>query len=411
MLQLISTGRQSINAYRKIVGDEIIEELHELARPLKSLKVIHINATPYGGGVSELLHSLVPLQKNLGINAQWRIIFGDEVFFKITKTIHDALQGEKHHLSSTEKKNYLNHNYISAQNFNPLDYDVVIIHDPQPAAIIKYSGKKGATKWIWRCHIDTSEPNDEVWQFFKDFVLDYDKTVFTMADFVPFDFPNKEVAIIPPGIDPLSPKNLFLDHAMASKILSWLGMFPGEPFITQVSRFDKWKDPFGVIKAYQIAKEHVQDIHLAMVGSMALDDPTSWEIYSKLIDIERKDPDLHVFTNLTGVSSIEVNAFQRLSKAIVQKSIKEGFGLVVSEALWKETPVIAKNAGGIPLQIDKGGFLIDTVEECASRIIEILENDEKARLLAKQGHDNIVKNFLITRMLKDELILLRSLVD
>lgn len=411
MLQLVDVGRQPLGAYGDIISKDIIDELRQIAKPLRSLKVLNINATPYGGGVSEMLRSLVPLENDLGLNVEWRIISGDEKFFKITKLIHDGLQGNDYHLDSHEKETYLKDNYVNSRELNAGDYDIIVVHDPQPAALLDCCRDRGDAKWIWRCHIDTSEPNQGVWEYIRKFIVNYDKAIFTMPEFVPPDFPKLEVVIIPPAIDPLSPKNMNISHKMATEILSWLGMLPGEPFITQVSRFDKWKDPFGVIEAYRLVKDNVPDIHLALVGSMALDDPTAWEIYSQLTAEDIKDPNLHVFTNLTGVSNIEVNAFQRFSKVIIQKSIREGFGLVVSEALWKETPVVAGKAGGIPLQLTGGGgFLIDSVEECAAKVLDILNSSDEARLMGESGKKHIADNFLITRLLKDELSLFNSLM-
>jgi len=412
MLQLVNTGRQSIHAYSEIVGKETIKDLKQLAKPLRNLKVLNINATPYGGGVSELLRSLVPLENDLGLDVEWRIISGDEQFFKVTKGIHDALQGGPNNLNRLhDRETYLNYNFVNSHELDPNDYDIIIIHDPQPAALLDCCRDRGRAKWVWRCHIDTSEPNMEVWEYMRGFVSLYDKAIFTMSGFVPPRFPPTEVAIIPPAIDPLSPKNMALSHKMARNLLSWLGIFPHEIFITQVSRFDKWKDPLGVIEAYRLVKEEIPDIHLALVGSMALDDPSAWEIYSKLTAEDRVDPNLHLFTNLTGVSNVEVNAFQRLSKIIVQKSIREGFGLVVSEALWKETPVIAGNAGGIPMQLKGGGgFLVNTIEECAGKILRLMKNEDEAHALGAAGKKYIRDNFLITRLIKDELELFKRLV-
>ncbi len=411
MLQLVDVGRQSLNAYTQVVGEEVIEELRRLAEPLKGLKVAHINATPYGGGVSELLRSLVPLEKSLGLAAEWRIIFGQEPFFKVTKTFHDALQGAQHRLSSDEKDIYVSHNYANSREFDAADYDIVVIHDPQPAAMIESMKDAHRTKWIWRCHIDTSHANLDVWDYLRGYIVQYHRTVFTMEEFIPPDFPHTEVEIIPPAIDPLSPKNMELAPEMATQILSWLGMFPGEPFITQVSRFDKWKDPFGVVDAYRLAREEIPDLHLALVGSMALDDPTSWDIYKELTELDRADLNLHVFTNLTGVSNIEVNAFQRLAKAVIQKSVREGFGLVVSEALWKGTPVIAGRAGGIPMQVKNGGgILVDSTPECAAAIVEIFADRKLAQELGAAGRVNVAENYLITRLLRDELELFHSLL-
>ncbi len=412
LLQLVDVGRQPIEAYRKIVGEQTIEELRRLAAPLKSLRVVHVSATQYGGGVSELLRSLVPLEADLGLSAEWRIIFGQDQFFKVTKKFHDALQGAHYDLTSEDKETYLTYNYGNARELDPSDYDIIVIHDPQPAAMLESVRNGHRSKWVWRCHIDTSQPHPEVWEYLKGFIAHYNQSVFTMEEFVPPEFPAEDVAIIPPAIDPLSPKNFPLNDGMSARILSWLGMFPGEPFVTQVSRFDTWKDPFGVVKAYQLAREAIPDLHLALVGSMALDDPSAWEIYSELTSLDRADPNLHVFTNLTGVSSIEVNAFQRVSKAVIQKSVREGFGLVVSEALWKSTPVIAGRAGGIPMQMaGGGGFLVASIEGCADRIVEIVRNPPLGRSLGADGHANVKKTFLMTRLLMDELKLFTSLVE
>jgi trehalose synthase len=411
LLQLVDVGRRSINAYKGVVEEGVIEELRRLAAPLKGVKVAHINATPYGGGVSELLRSLVPLENDLGVDAEWRIIFGRDPFFRVTKTFHDALQGAQHRLTSDEKDTYVASNYANSRELNPADYDIVVIHDPQPAAMLESVRHQARAKWIWRCHIDTSHPNLEVWDYLRDYVELYHHAVFTMQEFIPPGFSRPAVTIIPPAIDPLSPKNMDLSPGMATEILSWLGMFPGDPFITQVSRFDKWKDPFGVIKSWQLAREEVPDLHLALVGSMALDDPTGWDIYKELTDLDQEDPDLHVFTNLTGVSNIEVNAFQRFSKAVIQKSVREGFGLVVSEALWKGTPVIAGRAGGIPMQLSQGGgYLVDSTEECAAHIVELFKHPELAKSMGDFGHANVMRNFLITRLLRDELALFQSVL-
>lgn len=412
MLQLVDVGRHSINAYQEIVGEAVIDELRRLAEPLKGLRVAHINATPYGGGVSELLRSLVPLEIDLGLAAEWRIIFGQEPFFKVTKNFHDALQGAEHRLSSDEKDTYVTYNYANSRELVASDYDIIVIHDPQPAAMLESMRDNERTKWVWRCHIDTSHATSDVWGYLRGYIANYHRAVFTMQEFVPPDFPHVDVAIIPPAIDPLSPKNMDLSPGMATQILTWLGMFPGEPFITQVSRFDKWKDPFGVVKAYQLAREEIPELHLALVGSMALDDPMGWDIYKELTELDREDLNLHVFTNLTGVSNIEVNAFQRFSKAVIQKSVREGFGLVVSEALWKGTPVIAGEVGGIPMQLEKGGgFLVDSAEDCAVRIVELFRNPELARSLGEIGRTNVAENFLITRLLRDELALFQSVLE
>lgn len=413
MLQLVDVGKQSIDAYLHIVGNEAITELKELAKPLKGLRLGQINATPYGGGVSELLHSIVPLERDLGIDAEWRVISGDKKFFRVTKRFHNALQGLSYPFTKEDEEIYLVYNIRNAR-FLEKEYDVIIIHDPQPAALrtfYKTFHPESNIKWVWRCHIDTSEPNPAFWRFLKDFVDDYEAVIFTMSDFVPPGFEHQNIFIIPPAIDPLSPKNLPLPANLGQNLLAWLGMYPEEAFITQVSRFDPWKDPFGVIETWRLVKEEFPHLHLALVGAMAHDDPEGWKIYEKIMEEKTKEPLLHVFTNLTGVSSIEVNAFQTSASVAIQKSIREGFGLVVSESLWKGTPVVAGKTGGILMQLQNGGgFLVTDIKECAERLIYLLKNPEEARFIGKQGKEGVRKNFLITRLLRDELRCLASLV-
>ena len=414
MLQLVDVGKQAIEAYLNIVGKEAVAELKELARPLAGLRLAHINATPYGGGVSELLRSIVPLEQNLGIRAEWRVISGDEKFFNVTKRFHNALQGQVCPFTKEEEETYLVYNIRNARLLED-EYDAIIIHDPQPAALRAfcktfYPHKNMNTKWIWRCHIDTSQPCPDYWRFLRDYIADYDAVIFTMADFVPPDFKHQNIVFIPPAIDPLSPKNLLLSDDLAQNILDWIGIYPEEPFITQISRFDPWKDPFGVIEVYRLVQKEFPHIHLALVGSMALDDPEGWEIYEKIMVEDSKDPYIHVFTNLIGVSNIEVNAFQHLAQVVIQKSIREGFGLVVSESLWKGTPVVAGKTGGIPMQLqDGGGFLVTSIQECAERVIYLLSNPEEAKFIGQQGKEGVRKKFLITRLLRDELRCLLSL--
>ena len=365
MLEIVDVGNQSINAYERDALPGTIDALRVLAEPLKGLRVLHLNATPYGGGVAEILRSEIPLLRNLGLRADWSIINGDEEFYAVTKKIHNALQGANASLDRLERTEYLKHTATNAALYDD-DYDIVVVHDPQPLAIPATRGR-GHAKWLWRCHIDTSGPNRETWEFLRPFVTAYDSAVFTLGNFVPHDFPLERVSIVPPAIDSQSPKNLELSRPLATRILQWIGVEVERPLIVQISRFDPWKDPFGVIDSYELVKDDVPDVQLVLAGSMALDDPEGWEIYRSIRDAARGDPDIHVFTNVTGVGNIEVNALQRCADVVIQKSIREGFGLVVSEALWKGTPVVAGHAGGIPLQLrdGAGGFLVDSSAECA----------------------------------------------
>ncbi|MBE0447886.1 MAG: glycosyltransferase, partial [Actinobacteria bacterium] len=365
-------------------------------------------ATTYGGGVSELLRSQVPLERALGLDSQWQVISGDEPFFRVTKAFHNALQGGAYHLTRADQETYLAYNSRNAQALAG-EYDFVIVHDPQPAALRHLSSGIKA-RWIWRCHIDTSNPDPEVWEFLVPFINEYDTVIFTLREFVP---PGLKIRVetILPAIDPLSPKNMELPGYMSQHLLNWIGVPKDGPLICQVSRFDPWKDPLGVIEAYRLIKGERPDVRLALVGSMALDDPEGWDIYNKIIEAERQERHIHVFTNLVGVGDVQVNAFQRLADVVIQKSIREGFGLVVSETLWKGTPVVARRAGGIPSQMaGGGGSLVESVEETAEKVLELLANPELAAEEGRRGKAYVHKNFLITRLIHDELKLLASMI-
>ncbi|HEV2998252.1 MAG TPA: glycosyltransferase [Solirubrobacteraceae bacterium] len=409
MLQRVTVGRWSLDSYRGIAPQETLEALREQALALRGAHILHVNATPYGGGVSELLRSSVPLLRDLGLDVDWKVMPGSQEFFHATKALHNGLQGSPRPLTPAEEAAYLD---CSREHAATLDgaYDFIVIHDPQPAALLSIYGKGGA-RWVWRCHIDTSEPNHEVWSFLRPLLSDFDAAVFTMPEFAPPDLPIERVETIAPAIDPLSPKNIELDPATASQILDWIGIdLPGR-LITQVSRFDLWKDPLGVIAAYRLVREEVPELQLALVGSMALDDPEGWDVYREVSESSEGDPLIHVYTNLTGVGSVEVNAFQRLSDVVVQKSTREGFGLVVSESLWKGTPVVAGRAGGIPLQMPEGvgGLLVESVEECAEGILGLLRDPERAAELGRSGRERVRERFLLPRLLLEELRLLSTL--
>jgi trehalose synthase len=352
---------------------------------------------------------MVPLLNDLGLIADWKIISGGEAFFDVTKAIHNGLQGAARGLTEAEREIYRENTRANAERLEE-SYDFVFVHDPQPAGLLALRGKDDA-RWIWRCHIDTAHPNPDVWEFLRPQLADYDAAVFTMAEFIPPDVPSARVEVFPPAIDPLSPKNMPLPGSTAREVLEWIGIDVDSPLVTQVSRFDPWKDPLGVIDAYRRVKEEIPSLQLALVGSMALDDPEGWKVYDEITQASAADPLIHVFTNLTGVGNVEVNAFQRLSQVVVQKSIREGFGLVVSEALWKETPVVAGRAGGIPLQMADGvgGLLVEGVEECAGAILELLTDDKRAAELAQAGQARVREHFLLPRLLLNDLSLMLEL--
>jgi trehalose synthase len=410
MLHSVDVGIQSIADYGPSAGVDVVDQLRTLAEPLRGARILHLNATPYGGGVAEILRSEVPLLRDLGLHADWKLITGDDAFFSVTKAMHNGLQGAQRDLSPAERAAYITTSTHNAQLLEE-PYDLIVVHDPQPLAIRQFHGA-GDTRWIWRCHIDTSEPYAPTWDFLRPYAAGYDAAVFTLGAFVPPDFPIRRVEIIPPAIDPESPKSLDLPAVLARRVLEWIGVEVDRPLITQVSRFDPWKDPMGVIAAYRLVKREVPDLQLALVGSMAADDPEGWTIYRDIQQATRDDADVHLFTNLTGVGNVEVNAFQRLSGVVIQKSLREGFGLVVSEALWKGTPVVAGRAGGIPLQLEDGvsGFLIDSVEACAEQALWLLRRPEERRAMGSAGRQRVKERFLLTRLIADELRLYASLL-
>lgn len=407
MLQKVSLTPKKLKTYEKIIDEKLFKEIIDLSKELKNLKVLHINTTRLGGGVAELLNNLVPLMRNVGLKAEWQTIVADDRLFKITKSFHNAFQGANYKITKEIERTYKRFNAYNAHLIEG-KWDIIQIHDPQPAAIpYYYTGNK--VKWIWRCHIDTSNPNKRVWEFFKPFLCEYDIAVFTLKEFLPKDLPIKKEVFITPAIDPLAPKNEPLTDFIAKKIISSYSVDIARPIITQVSRFDPWKDPIGVIKAYKIAKEIIPKLQLVLIGSMATDDPEGWGIYKKVERFKKKDKDIHVLTNL---GDVEVDAFQTGSDIVIQKSVREGFGLTVAEAMWKGTPVIGGKAGGIKTQIinDKTGYLVSSIKQCAQRIVYLLEHPDIAEKIAENGREYVRKNFLLPRLLRDNLKIYASLV-
>lgn len=413
-MQTVDVGALSVSAYRAIAPEWIVEPLLAVAERLRGARVLHLSATPYGGGVSELLRSVVPLYHDLGMRASWKIISGEPAFFTVTKKLHNALQGGGEPVTDADIQLYEETSRRNAEQLSAdpdfSDCDFVFVHDPQPAAVLSFADTRGARS-VWRCHVDTSEPATGVWDYLGKFVERYDATVFTMPEFVPPTLSRDRADIICPAIDPLSPKNMSLDDRTAHAVLNWIGIEPDRPLVTQVSRFDRWKDPLGVIDAFRLVRSEVPGLQLALVGSMALDDPQGWAVYRQIGEAGRDDPDIHVFTNLTGVGNVEVNAFQRFSSVMIQKSVREGFGLVVSEALWKGTPIVAGRAGGIPLQVadGAGGLLVDSTEECAKALLELLRDPIRSAATGAAGRERVRRHFLLPRLLLDELTLLDGL--
>jgi trehalose synthase len=400
-----------LDDYLEPAGEEAVARLRDAAKPLKGCRVVHISSTSFGGGVAELLVTQIALLRDLGIDADWQLIEGSEEFFAVTKLVHNALQGAGIPWTESMEATYLERVEANSHRFeeNP---DFVFVHDPQPAALLSFLEQEGRRhgKWVWRCHIDLSHPMETVWGFFANYVHGYDAAVFTMEDFVRPGLTPK-IAVLPPSIDPLSPKNSWLEPEAVFEILQGYGIDRWRPIVSQVSRFDPWKDPLGVIDAYRVVKEEVPELQLIMVGSMAHDDPQGWHYLEQTEEHRAGDPDVHILTNLQGVGDVAVNAFQRASTVVVQKSLREGFGLTVSEAMWKEKPVIAGNAGGLRLQVEDGvtGFLVDTVEECADRMHRFLTDGDLRTRMGLAGRDVVRDRFLTIRELEDYLRLLASL--
>ena len=402
----VSVRKFSLNRYKNIVGEKRVEHIRRLAEKVSGCSIVHVNSTSFGGGVAEILHRLVPLMRDVGLDAQWKIIKGSPKFFNATKTIHNALQGMEKPLTRELKNVYLQQNSANASRMN-LNYDYVVIHDQQPLALISHYQQRNG-KWIWRCHIDLSHPNQDFLNFLAPFIKLYDASVFTMKQFVSSSLKLKEVAIIPPSIDPLSDKNTSLSKTTVLSVLDKYNVDPERPIITQVARFDPWKDPFGVIDVYRLVKKKIPDAQLLLIGSMAYDDPEGWLYFEKTARYAGADYDIHLLTDMIGVHDIEVNAFQRASSVVLQKSLREGFGLSISEALWKGVPVVGANVGGIKLQVIDGvtGFLVNSIKEAAEKTVYLLKHPEAAERMGKKGREHVRKNFLITRHLEDYLKLL-----
>lgn len=399
-----------VKDYEPIIGNHEVENIISLAEKVNGARIIHVNATAYGGGVAEILKSHIPLARSVGLDARWLVLSGNKEFFLVTKSIHNALQGNNSvKLVKEMQEIYLKANKLNAEilKIDHLDGDeVVIIHDPQPLPLVEYKKNGG---WIWRCHIDTTKPNRQVWNFLKTFVKKYDALIFTHENYIPKDVNKNKILVRHPCIDPLSDKNKFLNQTEIQDVLEEYGLDPDRPIIGQVARFDLWKNPVGAIEVYRMVKEKVPDVQLALIGSFAHDDPECDEWCNKTIKSANAYRDIHVLTDL---NDVEVNALQRAFSLALQLSIKEGFGLTVTEALWKGVPVVATRVGGIPLQVIDGvtGFLIDSVEEAAEKATFLLKRMWLARRLGQNGMEHVKKNFLVTKDLKDYLTLHLELI-
>jgi trehalose synthase len=414
LLQRVNPGNKSLADYRSIIRRDLYDEVVDLSESLKGVRVLHVNATSFGGGVAEILYTLVPLMRDVGLGAEWGVMFGAEPFFNVTKGFHNALQGADYELSVEGRAIYEEYNrqssaaLVEAQE----EWDIVLVHDPQPALLKHFSGGLSPkTKWIWRCHIDTSTPNRQVLDYLLPYITDYDAQIYTMMEYTPPEVSLPGLTIIPPSIDPLSPKNMALSPDDARYIANQFGVDTERPFLLQVSRFDPWKDPLGVIDVYRAVKEEVPEVQLVLIGSMAHDDPEGWDYWYRTVNYAAGDQDIFLFSNLTNVGAIEVNAFQSIADVVIQKSIREGFGLVVTEALWKARPLVASRVGGIPMQVSAGGgILIDTIPEAAAASAKLLKDPEFAHAMGRRGKEHVRQHYLTPRQLRDNLKLFVKLL-
>ena len=399
----------SLDRFGDILGDEAIENIYAEASSLSEKTLVHINSTYQGGGVAEILNSLIILMNDVGIKTDWRVLHGNPDFFSVTKKFHNALQGEKINLTDLKKKIY----YITNANnaiFTHLNHDFVIVHDPQPLPIITCYKKRQS--WVWRCHIDISDPMKALWNYLKMFILKYDAMIVSMDKFRERDLPDHIMPqyIIRPSINPLNIKNANISKSTISKYMEKMGITQDKPIISQVSRFDKWKDPEGMIRIFRLIKKKV-DCKLVLMGSMATDDPEGQDIFENVEKNVGDDKDVHLVMN---APDIAVNALQRASSVVIQRSLKEGFAITVSEALWKGTPVVASSVGGIPSQVidGKDGYLLEPMDldGFADKIIHLINNPDVAKKMGQYGRNHVKNNFLITRHLLDYIHLMKKLI-
>jgi trehalose synthase len=401
MSETLALTRIPLHEYAGLLGAGEIEELRALAKPLRGRSIQMINSTAVGGGVAEILMRLVPLAEELDLRIKWEVMSGGEDFFEVTKSFHNALHGAPYHATKKDFEIFLAYNERNRATL-PLDAEFVVIHDPQPAALID-ARKPGSNHWVWRCHIDLSHPHRGVWDFLETFVSRYDGAMFSSPEF------SKQLPIpqylFYPAIDPLSEKNCELEPEFIAQILARYQVDPRRPILTQISRFDRMKDPIGVIRAYRIVKRYF-DCQLVLAGGSASDDPEGAIVLKEVLREANNDPDIRVI-ELPAWAPLEVNALQRASTIVIQKSLREGFGLTVSEALWKKKPVVASAVGGIPIQIihKHTGMLAHSVEGTAYQIRFLLSHPEIAAKLGEHGHEHVKENFLITQKLKRYLTL------
>ena len=409
----VKTASKRLDDYTAIAVSDQMDKVFKLGKSLKKARVIHVNSTAVGGGVAEILKSMVPMMSDSGPDSEWMVIEGTPEFFEITKRLHNLLQGAEGTLSDDELNRYVDHNRrvaeeIKAKGISP---DVWVLHDPQTLPLTAFLPAE--SKVIWVCHIDTTLPNQQVIQQLLPFMQKAGRVVFSLPQYVVPGIDSRRVRIIPPAIDPLLPKNVEADAETIKQTLSRLGIDTSRPLLSQVSRFDFWKDPWGVIDAYRIVKKEIPEVQLAMLGVIeAKDDPEAFDVLDAVKKYAGDDPDIHLYSDPAQVGQPEVGMVQKGADVIIQKSLREGFGLTVTEAMWKGTPVIGGNCGGIRTQIEDGrtGYLVDSVEECAEKMLHLLKNPEQARQIGDAARESVRQKFLTPRILGDYLSVIDEMV-
>jgi trehalose synthase len=399
-----------LDDYAAVAGEDVIHHLQQLTENLRGRRVVHVNSTREGGGVAEILNKMVPLMEALGIETHWEIITGEEEFYQCTKSFHNALQGNPIDIPRHLLEKFEETNRARAEELRPLleDADIVLIHDPQPAPLLRYMpNRKG--KWIWRCHIDLSHPYRPVWKYLREFVEGYDASIFSLSDFA--QTLHHPLYLIPPSIDPLSEKNVDLSIDEVQRVCQEFGLDTGRPLVTQISRFDRFKDPIGVITAFRLARRFKPDLQLVLAGGGASDDPEGAMVLEEVKTAAENDPNIHILM-LPADAHRVINALQRASDVVIQKSVKEGFGLTVTEGLWKGKPVIGGNTGGIRLQVvnHHTGFLVNSPEGAALRLRYLLENPDKMTDMGRKAREFVRENFLLTRQLRGYMTAMVALI-
>jgi len=409
MLKKVVVGQRQFSDYKGLIDKKLYADVLKLAKKFKGKKILHINATPAGGGVAEILHSEIPILKGLGIKAEWQVLAASQEFFGITKMIHNGLQGDPSVLTLGQWDIYQQYNRELSSYINAAKWDYIIIHDPQPAAVLSYCAEHSHAKWVWRCHIDSRHATPNFIEHFKAYLKYYDGLIYTLKKYMIPGLIQPKLAIIPVAIDPLAVNNLTLDEETVKRLVAGFKIDINKPLVVQVSRFDPWKDPLGVVEAWQKAKKVIPELQLALVGQASIDDPESVVILDQVYKAVYGKKDVYVIPNRA--TDREVRAFQQHAGVVIQKSLREGFGLTVSEALWAGTPVIGGKVGGIREQIQNGksGYLVESIDETAKHIIELVKNPAKASTMGEYGRRYVKRHFLLPRLIRDELEFLLSL--